>query len=202
MKNKPIAISFIVSAYNRPRFLVACLASLQLQTEHYEIIVCINATEQHMIKPHIEVCKRFGVAYILTGKLGAPNSYFSSEMAIGRTHGEFLCFPSDDSQYFPCFSDLMIRAAREHNYDLVYCDMVYDPMRLVQRQGRYGVLRTKPVVGHIDKTNFIVKRAWFTGWPGKRIEGGSPSDGLLAEDLVRRGARHGKPGDSILAVHN
>lgn len=192
-------ISYIVSAYDRPAFLTACLASLACQTEPSETIVCINS-QKHLVKAHVEICKHFRVRYELTGSR-APNGYFSSELVLKKTSGEWFCFPSDDSLYVPCFSDLMIRAAREHKYDFVYCDMVYDPMRLVQRKGRYGVLRSQPKVGHIDKTNFIVKREWFTGWPGKRIEGGSPSDGLLAEDLVRRGARHGKP-EGILVVHN
>jgi len=193
-------ISFIISAYDRPMCLSACLATLALQTERAEFIVCINS-QGEMFKRHAAICDRYGAIALPTGKMGARCCYSSADLAAKFAKGEWLCFPSDDSLYVPGFSDLMLRAAREANLDLVYCDMVYDPMGLIQRVGRYGLMDSRPQINCIDKTNFIVKRKFFKGFPGKKIEGHSACDVLFVEDAIRRGARHGKA-EGILGVHN
>lgn len=193
-------ISFIISAYDRPMCLNACLATLSLQTETCEFIVCINS-QGEMFKRHAAICNRYGATALPTGKMGARCCYSSADIAAKVAKGDWLCFPSDDSLYVPAFSDLMLRAAREANLDLVYCDMVYDPMGLIQRTGRYGLMDSKAQMNHIDKTNFFVKRKFFKGFPGKKIEGHSACDWLFVEDAIRRGARSGKA-EGILATHN
>ncbi len=195
-------ISFIVSAYDRPMCLNACLATLALQTESLELIVCINSTDRAMYKRNEAICNRYGALALPTGKMGARCCYSSADIAAKVAKGEWLCFPSDDSIYMPGFSDLMLRAARESNLDLVHCNMVYDPMGLIQKSGRYGLMESRPQINYIDKTNFMVKRKLFKGFPGKKIEGHSQCDVLFIEDVMRRGARQGKPDGPILAVHN
>ncbi len=195
-------ISFIVSAYDRPKALRACLGTLSVQTEPHEIIVCCNSLQQCQIDMHREVCKEFGAKLYSTGRWGAQCCYSSAEMVIerGKVHGEWLVFASDDSLYVGRFSEIMLRAAREKRWDLVYCDEVYDsPMPLSNYH--YGLLEVKPKLGRIDKTGFILRREWFKRFPGKNPQGSfSMSDGKLIEELVSREIPHGKaPG--ILVIH-
>lgn len=180
-----------------------------MQSEPHEIIVCCNHSDAKMIEAHRAITEHFGGKVYPTGRWGATCCYSSADMIVskGIVKGEWLCFPSDDSIYFACFSDLMLRAARQNNWDLVYCDCVYDPLlRLTdaytQASGtrdRYGILDVKPRLGHIDKTGFLVKKKWFDGFPGKR-RGPSAADGLFIEELVNRGIRHGKA-NGVLLVH-
>ncbi len=197
-------ISFIVSSYDRPQNLRLSLASLALQTEPHEIIVCCNHPSAKVLAQHKAIARQFGAKVYHTGKWGAYCCYSSAEMIIerGLAKGEWVGFPSDDTIVFACFSDLMMRAARENNWDLVYCDCVYDPMvRISSGVERYGLLSVEPKLNKIDKTGFLMKLEHFNGFPGKRRPGGvAACDGLLIEELVEQGIRHGKaPG--ILLVH-
>ena len=203
-KYKPGLISFIVSAYDRPDDLLLALASICRQTEPHEIIVCSNHPSVKVLEQHKTVARQFGAKVYHTGKWGAYCCYSSAEMVIakGIPRGEFLNFASDDSIYFTGFSDLMMRAARLNNWDLVYCDCVYDPLVRIERGSaeRYGILKAEPRLNKIDKTNFILKASWFEGFPGKRRSGPAAADALLIEELIARGIRHGKA-DGHLLVH-
>src|SRR5579863_6791141 len=90
-------VSCIVSSYDRPRYLNACLATLAVQVVPHEVIVCVNATERRMIQEHIEVAERYDAVPLMTGKLGARCCYSSAEIAAERVTGEWLWFGSDDS---------------------------------------------------------------------------------------------------------
>lgn len=190
-------ISFIVSAYERPKTMGVALKTIAAQTEPHEIIVACNGNEEQ-VQAHRQVAKEFGAEVYPTGEWGAYCCYSSAELIIerGLAKGDWLSFPSDDTILFACFSDLMMGAARENSWDLVYCDMVYDRPAV-----RYGLLEQKPQLNEIDKTGFIMRRSWFNGFPGKRRDGRpTAADGLLIEELVARKIRHGKaPG--ILLVH-
>ncbi len=195
-------ISFIVSAYDRPKSLRACLGSLSAQTEPHELIVCCNSLQQCQIDMHRKVCEEFDAKLYLTGRWGATCCYSSAEMIVDRgyAHGDWLAFPSDDSLYVGRFSEIMLRAARENRWDLVYCNMVYDsPMPLSNYH--YGDLDVQPRLGRIDKTGFLLRREWFKKFPGKNPTGSfADCDGKLIRDLVDKGIKHGKaPGR--LAVH-
>jgi hypothetical protein len=59
-------------------------------------------------------------------------------------------------------------------------------------------MNAQPRTCAIDKTNFLVKRTVFKGFPPHESDW---RDGALAEQLVAEGIRHGKaPG--VLVVHN
>jgi|HubBroStandDraft_1064217.scaffolds.fasta_scaffold55935_1 hypothetical protein len=183
--------TFIVSAYDRPHHLRVCLASLLLQQKPCIVVVTDNSPDQE----NKIVCEEFGCLYMHTR---APQCYHSAEMAVTAYQDtDWYCFPSDDSYYVPTFLETMRTTAERNSLDLVYCDCLYD-----QRfwGDRYEVLRTTPRLCGIDKTSFLVKREWMIDWPGKG-PGPTASDGLLIEELVRRGIRHGKaPG--VMVVHN
>lgn len=194
-------ISFIVSAYDRPKALRACLGTLSAQTEPHEIIVCCNSLQRCQIDMHREVCEEFDAKLYLTGRWGAQCCYSSAEMVIdrGHVHGEWLVFASDDSLYVGRFSEIMLRAAREKRWDLVYCNMVYDsPMPLSNYH--YGDLDVQPKLGRIDKTGFMLRREWFKKFPNKSAAGSfSMSDGHLIDQLMKLGIKHGKaPGRLII----
>ena len=184
-------ISFIVSAYDRPDYLRCCLASLALQTRPHEILVACNSDTHEMYAAHLDVAVQFHVPiWPTTG--GCYNA--SNEIAEHYAEGDWLCFPSDDSYYVPRFSEIMLATAEAASWDFVYCDMLYDR----HPEGLYRVMNAQPRTCAIDKTNFLVKRAVFRGFPPHESDW---RDGALAEQLVAEGVRHGKaPG--VLVVHN
>ena len=189
-------ISYIVSVYDRPDFLNACLATLAVQSWPREIVVCGNHTDSDMLIACGLVANDYDAILKTTGRLGAKTCYESAEMVAPKTNGDWLCFPSDDSLYVCEFSRIMLETAARENADLVYCDCVY---RQDAAAGgwRYSVLDTQPKIGAIDKTCFIVKRDLFEGFP-QHPKGWR--DGALIEQLVKEGARHAKaPG--VLCVH-
>ncbi len=190
-------ISFIVSAFERPMALTGCLASLAIQGQ--EIHVCDN----HPDRMNEMAAEQFGVYYHHSAPYTLHSCYDSSEAALPHTHGEWLCFPSDDSYYVPRFADMMLRAAEQNDWEFVYCDMLYDP-RLMQRcfgRDEYSIMQTSAVAGQIDKTCFIVTRRAFDqvgGWPKHADDW---RDGALAEALVAAGIKHGHVAQPLV-VHN
>lgn len=201
-KHQRDLISFIVSAYDRPKALRACLGTISAQTEPYEVIVCCNSLQQEQIDAHREICEEFDAKLFCTGRMGAQCCYSSAEMVIerGHVHGDWLVFASDDSLYVGRFSEIMLRAARSHQWDLVYCDMDYDsPMPLSDYH--YGLLKVTPQLGRIDKTGFMLRRNWFKKFPGKNPSGSyAMCDGKLVDELIEREIPHGHAG-GILVVH-
>ncbi len=207
--NRP-TISFIVTAYDRPLSLAVVLASIRTQTVPHEILVCCNSPKKSAagrldwFSENARVSKFFGATFLPTGEWGASCGYFSTEMAVERGYakGEWLAFPCDDTIYVQGYSDIMIRHARENKLEVVYCSMVNDPMEHpgVDGFGRYGIHPPRIRKLGMGKDQFMVKRSWFTGFPGKCFGGPNASDGLLLRALLARGARHGQaPG--VLLVH-
>ncbi len=192
-------ISFIVSVYDRPEFLNACLASLNVQDGPYEIIVCGNHKDEGMLIACGLVTMQYDVKVEPTGHMGANNCYESANMMAQKAKGDWLCFPSDDSLYVCKFSEIMLETAERQDADLVYCDCVYRQDKTIGKWPSYDVLKVQPQMGLIDKTCFIVKRDVFLkngfephlkGW----------SDGKLIERLIAQGVPHAKaPG--VLVVH-
>lgn len=200
-------VSYIVSAFNRPRQLRGCLASLQVQTdESMQVLVADNATDPDMARRNQGIVRDFyddRFRYICTDQhLANPawDCYWSSEwMVQHHAEGGWLCFPSDDSIYLPPFQETCLKAAEANNWSLVFPEMLYD-RRL---HGKYSILNTRAEVCGIDKTGFLLRRdAWPGEWIGKPlVQGASNADGELIAELRRRGIRYGKV-DEILVVHN
>ncbi len=195
-------ISFIVSAFDRLWPLRSCLASLMCQGEPFEIIVTCNATDIVMVSEIKAICQQHKVLMIETGEMGSTCPYSAAEMAVPETKGDWLCFPSDDSYYLPRFSELMLRAAEQNQWDLVLSEAVlYSKDR--QRHPEYiPHVHTQEARLHcVDKTAFIVKKSWFEGFPGKIPHQPVSCDGLLIESLRKRDIRFGAA-RGCLVVHN
>jgi GT2 family glycosyltransferase len=194
-------VSFVVSAFNRPVELKLCLLSLALQTDpNWEIIVVDNSDDDHKATRNSLTYSGIN-RYIRTTNdtriSGAPHEhslYRATEMGVAAAKGKWLCFPNDDSYYCPWFLERMLGAAKANSWELVYCDLVAGGPK------EHHWMRTEPRRCQIDKTCFLVKRGWFRGFD-HRPEVYAQADGLLIEDLVARGIRHGRVGQ-CLVVHN
>ncbi len=91
----------------------------------------------------------------------------------------------------------MIQTAVAKQADLVYCDMVYRCGTEINNWGPYTVLVSEPRIGKIDKTNFIIRRELFKGFPPHPRNW---CDGAMIEQAIRDGAKAAKaPG--VLCVH-
>lgn len=190
-------ISYIVSVYDRPQFLNACLASLVVQDGPYEILICGNHKDDGMLIACGLIADQYGLKVEKTGIAGCENCYESANLISPGAKGEWLCFPSDDSLYVCKFSEIMLATAERENADLVYCDCVYRQDKSIGSWPSYQVLNTQPRLGRIDKTCFIVKRELF---PGFQPHSKGWRDGALIEKLVMQGVRHAKaPG--VLVIH-
>ena len=142
-----------------------CLAAQTL--EDFEVIVTDNSDPeaQAVNRKLIEsLDSRFD--HLSTSHLPVSDCYWAAEHAVKECSGDFLCFPSDDSYYVPCFAEIMLDAAEKNGWDLVYCNMVYDARFNGQH---YAAVNVQPMVNSIDKTGFIVRRGWFEGFPGKPV---------------------------------
>jgi glycosyltransferase involved in cell wall biosynthesis len=175
------------------------LLSLRLQTEsNIEVLVADNSIDESIRGQNVRLCDYSDhVTYL---HCGGTSCYRSSTRAAKFAVGEYLCFPSDDGYYVPGFAALMLEAARNNNWDLVYCDVVDDPRQF----GRYGVRDVQPALGYIDKTCYIVKREVFMrlgGFPAREGDNDWAADWWLVDDLIKSGVRHGKL-DQLLVVHN
>lgn len=127
-------VSFIVSAYDRPRQLACVLASLAVQTlEEIEVLVVDNQRDPSGMmrnqivvdvmgdmdmkdpKRDIEERRRRRFSYHAAMR---NNCYMSSEAGAQYAKGEWLCFPSDDNYYVPEFAVRMVAAAERAERDL------------------------------------------------------------------------------------
>ncbi len=189
-------ISYIVSVYDRWRLLNASLASIAANEADKEILVCCNCTDDAAIEDCRAVCERYGASYHLTG-FEADNCYDSANKVALLSNGDWLCFASDDSLYVADFQKVMIGTAVREKADLVYCDCVYKCGSEVNGWKPYSLLESEPRMGKIDKTNFIIRRELFKGFPPHPRNW---RDGALIEQVIRDGAKPAKaPG--VLCIH-
>ena len=196
------AVTYIVSAYDRPRSLRCCLASIQLQTDkNWHVIVADNGGDYRNREVtdsfHDPRIDHLDTAQFSTGPQW--DCYWSAEWVVANIPmGQYICLPSDDSYYVPLFQEAMLAKARAEDLGLVYCDMLYDR----RIGGKYGVLNVRPASCAIDKTGFLVRRDCWIGFPNKpQTPSSSCCDGEMIAEIVRRGVRHGKV-DEVLCVHN
>ena len=201
-------ISFLVSACDRPRCLWASLGSLVAQTlPELEAIVLCNSPDDRLQAEHAAIVQAFADSRLrcVNSWHDAPGSwdcYHAADWAVaeGLAAGEFVCCASDDSYYCPEFAASLCAAAETQNLDLVYCDLLYD----ARLGGKRTVLPGLPEVDHIDKTNFIVRRRRWIGFPTKIVGPEaciSWADGEAVEAMLARGYRHARVPE-VLVVHN
>ncbi len=188
-------VSFIVTAHSKPEALKITLISLKLQKGvACEILVSNNAAGKN--KDSINsVCRAIGVRCI---ENAAPECYSAIELLAPSATGKFLCFPSEEDYYTPVFARKLLDHARRYKLHLVYCDSLYDSRVF----GSYEVMRVQPLMGHIDKGGFLLRRNLFNGFPGTPLENiPTLCDGNLIEKLRRDGIAFGKICE-VLWVHN
>lgn len=189
-------ISFLVTAHSKPAALVITLQSLFLQRNVKSEILVSNNAYGKMKKEISEVCARYPVNEFINEK---HNCYAATTFLSKHAKGKFLCFPSEEDYYTPVFGEKLLSHAKKFNLQFVYCDCLMDSRYF----GSYEVLRAQPILGHIDKGGFLIKRELFKGWPktpDRAIAAGC--DGMLAEQIKnKKTVPYGKISD-ILWVHN
>lgn len=194
-------ISFIVSVYDRPKMLNACLATLDVQDEPGEIIVCGNHGDEDMLIACGLMADRYGATFKATGRMGCGQCYESANMAAKWATGEWLCFPSDDSLYVQGFSKIMLETAQRESADVVYCDLDYRQGSERSNWKPYTILEASPTMGRIDKTGFIIKRELFNEFGGFPQHPRFWSDGQLFNQLVIWKSIKMAKAPGCLAVH-
>ena len=194
-------VAFIITHYDRKLALRNCLLSLKLQTfaDWKGIVVDNGHPRQSPSTRYTAQQEGFDYCYTrpettITGAIHTHSLYKATEIGVKLTESEWLCFPNDDSYYCPWFLERMLRAAEANQWDLVYCDFVAGSAL------GHWTMQSSPRLCCIDKTCFILKREWFRGFPAT-AENYPQADGLMIEDLVKRGIRHGRVPE-VLCVHN
>jgi len=186
-------ITFIVSTFQRPETLEGCLATIRIQPAPKRVIVADNSLDASVDNNRL-ACAWFGAEHVHTA-MGDAYSAANKVVETERIESPWLCFPSDDGLMVAGFSQIMLDAAKGNG--LVYCDCIYRQDPLVGSWPAYRLLDAAPMMGRIDKTNFIVRRELFKGFP-PHPKGWC--DGALIEQLIAQGVKHAKaPG--ILVLH-
>jgi glycosyltransferase involved in cell wall biosynthesis len=204
-------ISFVVCAYNRPRSLRTCLASIMDQTrKDIEVIVADNSCDLYDADCNSAECDEASmgcnILYRYTGnetKVNLPNVrhryclYTATEIGVRMATGDFLAFPSQDDYTTPVFAERMLAVADETGADLVLCDVV-----LGGPGHGYFTLNTAPRSCAVDKCSFILRRDKFPaeGFSGK-WDNYELEDGLFVERVVAAGAKVAKCAQ-VLMCHN
>jgi len=199
-------LSWIIGSFNRPNSMRTCLSSIIDQTfTDWEAIVTDNSDDP-MCRAKIELLCRMDprIRYEWTHdnaltnfpRVGIPSLYDAAEIGVKMTTGKYLMFPNCDSIYAKYFAERVIPFAEEGNFELVICNFI---------QGRpdmpYFYFDAYPEACRCDKTAYLIRRERFPEqWPGK-IDMYGVADGLLVNDLVAKGIRHGKF-DQLMIVHN
>lgn len=202
------AVTYIVSAFNRPQALRCCLASIQCQRDtdrEWYAIVADNGTGEDAIanRKIVHSFADFRIDYVHTAEYASGpqfDCYWAAEWVVANIPlpGEWIVLPSDDSYYVPVFQKTMLRIARANDLQLIYCDMLYDR----RGNGKYHHKIVAPRVCEIDKTCFMLRRDCWIGFPNKPTEPiASSCDGEMIEQLVRDGIRHGRVAEPLV-VHN
>lgn len=202
-------VSLIISAYERPNALRTCLSSVVEQTfTNWRALVVDNTARRRMSFANKRIVDDIADPRITYSNVSSrtyigdtPNAsghkwsvYKATEAGVDQTEGGWLCFPSDDTYVVPWFLERMLAEATAQAWELVYCDLI------AGSANGHWPMQVRPLRCCIDKTCFLLRREWFKGFDHSP-EAYAQADGLLVEDLVARGIRHGRLGQ-CLCVHN
>ena len=198
--------SVIVGSYNRPGRMRTFLACLVDQTrQEWEAVITDNSDDPECRRKIEELCKidpriryewTHDRAFTNYPRVGIPSLYDAAEIGVGMTTGNWIWLPNEDTYACPWFLERMFEKADELQLEFIYSDFV---------QGRPDVphhfFNSSPVACSIDKTCYMIKREWFPiPWPGA-VEQYGVADGILVNELVAKGIKHGKL-NQCLVVHN
>ncbi len=188
-------ISFLVTAHSKPAALKITLSSLILQKSIKAEVIVSNNAKGKMADEISNVCAVYGISCIINS---SHDCYSACEHIAKYATGKYICFPSEEDYYTPVFGKKLLDHARRYKLELVYCDSLYDSRYI----GSYEVMRVQPIIGHIDKGGFLLRRNLFNGFPGVPDDDvPALCDGLLIEKLRTEGISFGKIPE-VLWVHN
>jgi glycosyltransferase involved in cell wall biosynthesis len=198
-------ITYIVSAFQRdngPQMLACVLNSLAVQShKNFEVIVADNSIDKKAIRANQKVVaglKDDRFKHVLTGRKTKVNDcYWAAEwVAKNKAKGNWLCFPCDDCYYAPDFGKKMLAAGYSKDWKFVCCKMV-----LSQLNQAYAVI-DEPGLHFCIKTNFIIRKESFPGFPGKpNSSAPSCSDRALGGVLSKEEIEWGVVPE-VMVVHN
>lgn len=117
-------ISVIVPVYNVEPYIVKCLDSLVASTlKDLEILIIDDGSKDHSIDLALPYQEKYENITILTKTNGGLSDArnFGLSMAIG----EYISFIDSDDYVDPNMFLKMYEAAKEHDSDIVCCDMYY-----------------------------------------------------------------------------
>lgn len=206
-------ISYIVSAYNRPLMLPACLWSLAQQTHRsFEVIVTDNSTDRGIAKHQERTVDQINASGLLgnpaprfvyvntSQKIKISDCYRSALYAVeNHARGNWYCFPCDDTYLVPEFGERMLAAAYSRNADFLYCKYCVVGADASSYSG-YRVWTMTP--GRTIKTSLFVRASVFQGFPGI-ADSAAPvlADWAYSSRMRERNIRTATV-DEVLVVHN
>lgn len=192
-------ISYIVSAYNRPDQLRACLWSLYGQKHgDFEVLVTDNSLDPEITAEHRKVIAEMGdnrYRYLRTaGKTKVNDCYWAAEYAAARARGKWLCFPCDDCYYLPTFGSEMLSKTVRDELDFV------ESWCLIGIYGGSTVFNAN----HTVKSSFLIRAELFKrfgGFVAKPKSGVAACADRVLGEMARKQAKCGTV-PMILVVHN
>lgn len=196
-------VTFLVNSYATPTNLWCILGSLIQQTDpSWEAVVLTNHPAENVRWEHFLITQK-----IKDSRISTANSYHNAHswdcywacdwaVDLGLAQGDWICCASDDGYYMPEFVEEMTQS----DADLVLCDLL---MRKYSPGQRRFVVNALPKRNHVDKTNFMVRREKWIGFPHKNkdLNGPSFADGLAVEYMAKIGYKIDKI-NMPMCVHN
>ena len=198
-------LTIVCVAYQRYEKIPVLLHCLLAQTvQNFKLLILHDGYDQKMDVLLAEYKSRYPefLDYAFTQERHNDYGHSLREIGIQMVQTPFLLLTNDDNYYCPIFVEKMLLALREHQADLVLCDMIHshnNPGGHIQPP--YSLLKTAPEPGSIDIGCFIVKTALAkeVGFRDKGHDG----DATFFLDLLRTNpsARIAKV-NQVLFVHN
>lgn len=113
-------VSIVIPTYNRPTYLRGALESIKSQThKDYEIIIVSNGESEQNKTLTDKLAVEFNAIYCA---LSEGNVCKARNYGIQKASGEWIAFLDDDDLWLPRKLELQLKAAKDHNADMVACD--------------------------------------------------------------------------------
>lgn len=202
-------LTIICVAYRRYAQLPVLIHAILCQTlRNWRLHIIHDGPDQEMealLRPYGE--RHPEISYEFTDRRYEDYGHSLRQIGIDNADTEYLLITNDDNYYVPVFLEFMFNEIREHDLDLILCDMVHSDLSvdeggLKYARGEYSCFRTHPKKGRVDIGCFIVRTeiAKRVGFRDKSFFG----DGTFVEDMLAEfggGLRIGKL-NKVLFVHN
>jgi GT2 family glycosyltransferase len=191
-------VSIIVSAYQRPRQLRICLASLLAQSyENLELIVVHDGPDDGTVRAAVQLAVNGGAARVqFVETPERKNDWGNSSKEYGAhefARGEWIGYANDDNYYTPLYVETLIATAEDTGAGFVYSDFVHS------HRG-WGVLDVRPELCRIDVSGWLARREAVLAapWPANKAD--PVADGHHVVAIAAQTTEAKAPG--VLWVHN